>query len=73
LVVDDEQAVASWAQLVVAEHDRRAAPPGGRIRRAIALPRWGATIFIRKVREIGFRSALRLAFDVATARWKARR
>ena len=72
-MVDDERALEVWAQSVVVAHKGRALPSGGPLLRVVALPRWGLTIFARKAREIGFRNALRMSVEVASARLRGSR
>ena len=69
----DELALDAWSKDVISRFVKHSGPPGGRVRRMIVFPRWGASIFVRKSREIGFSNTVRLSIAVVSARLGARR
>jgi hypothetical protein len=70
---DDEAVLRAWSGDVVASYVKRSTPEATGVRRALIMPRWAVTVFVRKSREIGFSGALRLARDVAVSRLRAAR
>lgn len=71
-MTDDARTLDQWSAEVVRQYVAQSRPAGGTLARAVAYPRWGATVFYRKTQEIGFAGATRLALSAVAARVRAR-